>query len=303
MTNPVLQHLHTVTVRELGQIGQLIAIRKTDSVEAAIKILADNKILSVPVLDKKAVIGVLDIVDVVYFLHKVAPDQKSLSANELQSLEIAGRAIAMEEVGEIINASGKDPYVPIDEHNKVSLVVDLFAQGIHRAPIADSAGEIIGTISQSDIIKYLSTKLHEGEMKHLGAKSVKELGLAEKKVITTNIHDSILIAIENIVENAASCVGVIDSQGKLVGNLSASDFKGLYREEFPSFLLNIGDYLEKHSPASLNPICCTESTTLLQVIEEMRENNIHHLYVIDDFKPVSIISATDILKSVRDFVL
>ena|SRR3990167_1811188 len=103
MTNPVLQHLHTLPVRELGQIGQLISIRKTDSVEAAIKTLADNKILSVPVLDSKAVIGVLDIVDVVYFLHKVAPDQKSLSANELQTLEIAGRAIAMEEVGEIIS--------------------------------------------------------------------------------------------------------------------------------------------------------------------------------------------------------
>jgi 5'-AMP-activated protein kinase regulatory gamma subunit len=302
MSNPVYQHLHNISVKEIAQTG-LVSIKSSDSVENAIRILADHKILSVPVMENNSVIGVLDIVDVVHFLRKIAPDQQSIEENQLLSLEIAGRALALEAVKEIINASGRDPYVPIDEHNKLSMAVNLFAQGIHRVPVSNSTGAIVGTLSQTDIISYLRTHIVEGELKHVGNKTMQELGLHNKPVVTVNIHDSILAAIEVIVDKSTSGVGVINSHGKLVGNLSASDFKGLYREQFPSFLLNIGDYLEKHSPNSLNPICCTANTTLTQVINEMTENHIHHLYVIDDFKPASIISATDVMKSIRDFVL
>lgn len=302
MSNPVYQHLHNVVVKDIAQAG-LVSIKSTDSVEAAIKILADNKILSVPVIDKNTVIGVLDIVDVVHFVNKVAPDEQSLKENELLSLEVAGRALALESVSAIINASGKDPYVPIDEHNKVSMAVNLFAGGIHRVPVANSTGAIVGTLSQTDVVKYLHAHLVEGELKHVGNKTVKELGLSNKTVVTVNIHDCVLAAIEVIVDRSTSGVGVIDSTGKLAGNLSASDCKGLYKEQFPSFLLPVGDYLEKHSPGSLNPICATENTTLIEVINEMVDNHIHHLYVIEDFKPVGIISATDIMKSIRDFVL
>ena len=183
------------------------------------------------------------------------------------------------------------------------MAVNLFAEGIHRVPVANSTGGIIGTLSQTDIIKYLHAHLVEGELKHVGNKTVKELGLSNKTVVTVNIHDCVLAALEVIVDRSVSGVGVIDSNGKLAGNLSASDFKALYKEQFPSFLLPVGDFLEKHSPASLNPICGTENTTLIEVINEMVENHIHHLYVIEDFKPVGIISATDVMKSLRDFVL
>ena len=158
-------------------------------------------------------------------------------------------------------------------------------------------------LSQTDVEKYLHAHLVEGELKHVGKKTVKELGLSNKTVVTVNIHDCVLAAIEVIVDRSISCVGVTDSAGKLAGNLSASDCKGLYKEQFPSFLLPVGDYLEKHSPGSLNPICATENTTLIEVINEMIDNHIHHLYVIEDFKPIGIISATDIMKSIRDFVL
>merc|ERR1712169_147769 len=47
--------------------------------------------------------GLLDMIDIAYFISKVSPDDISLNENMLRSLEIAGRAIALEEVGAILN--------------------------------------------------------------------------------------------------------------------------------------------------------------------------------------------------------
>jgi CBS-domain-containing membrane protein len=107
MANPVYRHLHSLAVSDIIKPGPVITLKTTDWVEKAIKILSENKILSVPVIDgskdKIGCVGLVDILDIVHYIDKVAPEDDALNSDTLKSLEVAGRAIAMEEVGWIIS--------------------------------------------------------------------------------------------------------------------------------------------------------------------------------------------------------
>jgi CBS domain-containing protein len=122
--------------------------------------MAEHKLTSLPVVDtknKNKCLGMVDTLDVASYVLLVAPDATQLKENELKSLEIAGRAMALETVRSILStckpfmnffgsdldliqfffldASGRDPYVPIIENEACTFVINLFARGLHRVPI------------------------------------------------------------------------------------------------------------------------------------------------------------------------
>lgn len=309
MANPVYSYLHTLKVSDIVNPGPVITLKTTDWVEKAIKVLSEHKILSVPVIDERnklGCVGLVDILDIVHYIEKVAPEDEALSENELKSLEVAGRAISMEEVGWIINASGKDPYIPVYFDSPITMALNLFADGIHRVLLFDQEGgdaKVLGAVAQMDIIRHLASKIKEGDMQHVANLPITKLGLADKPVFTVNVHDTVLAAVKLIVEHKVSGLGVLSGTGRLVGNFSASDCKGIYQDSFPSFLLHVGEFLDRHSPESLKPICCTPDATLGQVISELADSNVHHLFIVDvhdDFKLHSLVSATDIMRLIRD---
>lgn len=92
-----------------------------------------------------------------------------------------------------------------------------------------------------------------------------------------------------------SAVALVNAEGKLTGNFSATDLKGLYDETMPSLLDTAQDYLEKFSPSSLKPTCIRAETTVADAVKTMVEDKVHRLWVIDaDFKPVGVVSMTDL---------
>jgi CBS domain-containing protein len=185
MSNPLHNYFHAKTVAEIATTGDVVTVKTSQTVEHAIRMMSDNKILSVPVLDEDGkCCGVLDYLDVVAFVLSVAPDQLSLQANELRSLEIAGRAMAFQEVKEIIGMSGRDPYIPVYQTEPASHPVDLFAGGLHRAPVLDAEDKVLGTISQSSIVRELAANLHMGDLKETGAKTLADLGLGQVQPVT-----------------------------------------------------------------------------------------------------------------------
>jgi CBS domain-containing protein len=68
--------------------------------------MAEHKLTSLPVVDTKdnnKCLGMVDTLDVATFVLSVAPDATQLKENELKSLEIAGRAMALEAVRLILS--------------------------------------------------------------------------------------------------------------------------------------------------------------------------------------------------------
>jgi CBS domain-containing protein len=250
-----------------------------------------------------AVLGYVDMLDIVSFIVKVSPDEWCISHDCLRSLDIAGRAIALETISEIINASGRDPYVPVYENDPVTEAINHFARGIHRIVVVDRNGIVKHSLSQSDLAKLLSEELKKSPSKHISEKSIKDLGLGSYTPLTISETDTVLNALKKINENSVSALAIVHKSGKLGGNFSATDLVGLYRNHLPDLLIPLNDYLAKYSEKSLSPITIRSETTLLEAVQVMAESHIHRVWVIDDdFQPIGVLSLTDVARFIQTYV-
>lgn len=305
-SNPVWDLLHSTPLETLCVKEKVTCLKDTQTIEEAVKHLGDTKILSAPVVDSKGqCIGVLDVLDIVTFVLSVAPDPSSIARDKLQSLEISGRAMAFEQIKNIIDASGRDPYVPVYAHNPASQAVAYFAKGVHRIPLVDDKNEVTHTVSQSDVNRFLAKNLHMGKPKVMGDLTAKEVGLGVgQNLVSVKKSETVLVALNKIKTAGVSALAVVDDNNKLIGNFSASDLKGMFKEQFPSFLLTVEEYLQKHSPNSLSPVCVRTDTKFADVVKELADNKIHRLWVLgNEFEAAGVISLTNVMAVAQNFRL
>ncbi len=105
--NPSYELLHKTTIKDiLATSKPVVTLSADDTVEAAVKKLSTNSIQSAPVIDKKnggEILGIVDMLDLVAYVVSVAPEGSKLTANDLQTMQIAGRAMALEPLGNVIS--------------------------------------------------------------------------------------------------------------------------------------------------------------------------------------------------------
>jgi len=277
-----------------------VTVKTTDSVEDVVSVLKKHSILSAPVLDEtSSCIGVVDMLDIVRFIVAASPQESELKKDELGSLNVAGRAISLVPIKSVVNASGKDAPVMIFKDSPASMLADLFAKGVHRAILFSKDKEVAHVVSQSDVNRFVSENLKRGALKEIGQKSLKALGYNTVKIETVSTDATVIEALQKMQKQGVSALAVIDTQsGRLVGNFSASDCRGLYKESFPHLLDTVQDFLKTHSPKSLQTIVGVPETSLIDVSAELVEKKLHHMWVVEEFKPTGIISLTDIMRIV-----
>lgn len=304
MKNPIFEFLHNLKVRDLvsNQQHHIVFAYGDDTIESAINIMAKNNVLSVPVVDRanSTCLGLVDMLDIVSFVISVAPDPLSLKENELRSCEIAGRAMALRSLKDVVDFSGRDTYVPIFEGTPVTMTLDFFAKGIHRVPI-HGEGTIHYMVSQADVVKVIFENIKHGDLKAMGEKTMDQLFLGQETPISVKRHSTVLKALHSL-KGGISAIAIVEEDGKLAGNFSASNLQGLFLEHFPHFLNTVEDFLNEHSPNSFQPICCRRDSTLETVLSEMVNSGVHRLWVVnDDYHPVGVVTMTDVLRCVSNF--
>jgi CBS domain-containing protein len=89
--------------------------------------------------------------------------------------------------------------------------------------VANENGQIVNVISQSDVIRFLVPTMDQYVT--LFDKTAEELGLGLLPPITIRDTEPTIKALQIIGRNRISALAVVDENGKLVGNLSASDLK------------------------------------------------------------------------------
>jgi 5'-AMP-activated protein kinase regulatory gamma subunit len=300
--NAAWKALHSVTLDSLASRHTVVSLLDNQTVEDAVKTLSENRILSAPVKNHKTgeVIGLLDMLDLVSFVLKVAPTPADMKTDPA-ALDTAARALALEQVGNVVNASGRDPLVPVFDHDPATHALDLFAKRVHRVVVYNAQNEFTGIVSQSTIVHFMADKLHVGELKNLGEKTLQELGLGGEVPTTVKTTDSVLRTIHLLEHNAVSAAALVEKDGKLAGNFSASVLRGLYADKWPSFLERVDEFLQRHSPDSLVPLCVYRSATFQTAVQELTKNKVHQIYVIDnDYKPVGILTLTDVIRVFKD---
>lgn len=102
--NPLYDLLHSAKVSDVVTQRTIISLDSEDTVENAVKKLAQNHIQSAPVVNDKTkeVLGMVDMLDIVAFILSVLPTGHQLHANDLKRMEIAGRAMALESLKNVV---------------------------------------------------------------------------------------------------------------------------------------------------------------------------------------------------------
>jgi len=109
---------------------------------------------------------------------------------------------------------------------------------------------------------------------------------------------AVVLALSVIANRRVSAVPVLSVDGKLVGNFSASDLRGIGSEDYPNLLRPIKEYLSQHNFKSLFPITCSASETLENVLCKMVATKVHRVWVVDSEKRLlGVVSITDVMRA------
>jgi len=126
-------------------------------------------------------------------------------------------------------------------------------------------------------------------------KTLKELSLESGPVLSVLKGKPLIEAFSNIVETKFTGLAIIDDEGKLINNISASDLKGVTKETFWKLELPIEKILGDRE--KLPPLTCKSSDTLADIIQRVSDCRVHRIYVVDSSNhPTNVITLTTILR-------
>lgn len=219
----------------------------------------------------------------------------------------------------LADKSGRDPCAPIEIDNHLSYLVDVLAAGIHRVPLTNKDGKVVNIVSQSDVVRRLFEEASKGKLKHLpimyvtakaivshySENSLPNTGLGcQRRAGLVLIEDTTPVkdVMKTMIEKGITGIGVVDAAGYFVGNFSAQDLAGLYKESLPDFSITVKQFLELYSPKSLcHSQVLRSDCNLGDVLSVMVNKGYHRVWLLDENKPTGLVSLTDIMVYIRDF--
>jgi len=183
---------------------------------------------------------------------------------------------------------------------------------IHRVAIF-SEKTITSIVSQSDVIRFVDA--HAEELGEALSHTIQHIGLYDPKSGVETISSQMLAleAFDHMFSKNLSSLGIVDEEGKLVGNLSVSDLQGLHANYMAAAatlalrileFLKIKTYLQKTAPVEINEslpelraIAVRKEITLRELLALISKKRVHRAYVIDaTSKPIGVITLTDIIR-------
>jgi CBS domain-containing protein len=143
----------------------------------------------------------------------------------------------------------------------------------------------VGTLTRRDIIRSLRNyKMRKREFESIIVNEV-----MRTPVITLFEDDSITDAARKMVSNNIKGLPVVDRKGKLVGIITKTDFTRYFSENFQ------GRFKVKEIAQRKDGIPVIHSShTAFHAMDIMEETSTDRIIVIDDSKPIGIITETDL---------
>jgi len=182
---------------------------------------------------------------------------------------------------------------PVSEDLSIaSLISNYFKWRVHQVPVL-SEKKITGYVTQFDVTAYLANNLNS--LGIIANKTLKELGLDVGPVLAISKGKPLIEAFSHIVENKFHGLAIIDEKGQIVNNISASDAKGLTKENFWNLNLPIEKVLDLQN--KLPPVTCKPDITLGQLLQKLADYKVHRIFVVNEQnQPTNVITLTTLMR-------
>jgi len=275
---------------------KLTCIDSMDTVLEALQVLKQGNIVSAPVWDKErsTFLGFIDVLDIICLIFdKMTVDDILNEKGSVQS------KISSMQIKEAANISESNPWCPVYIGKPLLSVMDMFSSGgqLYRVPIADEQGKVVSIISQSKVVEFLNDII-----KQFGNAAERSVGecFSPKFVASIHFDDLVINAFLKITETGLHGLAVIDDDGVLVGNISASDMKSVIIDNLCAGLKEPVSVVMKRSAETFErpfrAMYCFTTDTLQQVLQIFTTEQIHRLYIVDaEKKLLGVISLGDII--------
>lgn len=288
----------------------LVLVNSNQPIERALSRINTHNIHSLPVVDanngsKGSVMGVIDILDIISAL------SESWETNTTRSQRVQ---MLFTPISELL--SDQKPHPPthvMSIHTTLHDAIKLMAtHRIHRVLIVERPLDkiviqqakpedvVLGLLTQSDIIRFAAENLMWIKREPLFQKTLRQVSLGQRKPIIVQ-PDIIAYQAFKEIHNKEGREGValVDNDGKLIANISASNIKGMTRANIQLLYRPLTDFLARDRKRGWwqLPVTTTLDTTLENVLLQFVGAKVHRMYIVDDDgKPVGEVSISDIVR-------
>jgi CBS domain-containing protein len=276
------------------------------TVQEVLEVLELYHISSLPVRNVSTgkCAGFIDSLDILGYLISVCTPSVEAGAT-LTDLDKAFEKFCTKGISELCDFSKRNPFVPIPINQNLYYMLENIKRyatiAVHRVPIVsldEQDPKIMALVSQSDIAAYLAK--HISVLGPRGQLPVRDHFRAFTKVVSVPPHSKALDAFALMWSKGLGGVAVIDSQKRLVANLSATDLECLFRKQFFRLFMPVVDYIKAvyadKKEIMTPPLSVTPETTLETLILKFAGTRVHRLYVVDGSGVLcGVITLTDLM--------
>jgi len=269
-------------------------VNATQPIRVAMKLLEEKKVRSLPVYDSlgKTYLGSVNVLDIVGFIASQAPKEDTFKNKWKELFD--------KSVKELLDFYKTEPFLPMFENYSLKLAVKALSGMVHAIPISHSkTGLLSNILSQSDVNKFID---QNGCDKFLGKEasiSAKELKLVAGADKLYKVHSDAIVSevLPILYEKKVSGVAVVNSEGKIVGNFSASDLAKLNLENFAGIYGPVFKFLQLEKQELS---CLPAHAKLSEFVHLLATRKVHRVWIVDEVhKPIGLVSLTDVMRHIK----
>ena len=307
--------------------NRVLSFQSGDTAKSAFHMLSQEGFLSAPVLDGSTYLGFITTFDIMTFICNMFWGVTEAEWTTFWDKHERFNDATIADVMGTPTWRGKQNLAdPIYSNNSTFHAVEALALGkAHRTVILNNrwSKKVENVFTQSMFLSELRQRLHLISPM-LKNKPVSDMTKPFQIVQSINQNDKAINAFNKMKTMNVNGLAIVDDEGVLKGTISTRDIRGIGNggTTFSKLFLSVSefkDYVREKFPLApkmhypqgklpMTALYVTPSNTFVDVVNKMRDGNIHRVFVCSKSSvnagapvPDKVITQSDILQTVLDF--
>eukprot|EP00301_Raphidiophrys_heterophryoidea_P007039 c1277_g1_i1.p1 GENE.c1277_g1_i1~~c1277_g1_i1.p1 ORF type:complete len:307 (-),score=63.61 c1277_g1_i1:228-1109(-) len=284
------QLIHNAKLSDIKSITPTIcSLSPSMKIADAHQFMVSHNIISAPVTEDGRIRDVVELLDIcVYTLGALALLDGQKHANPQQ------RDVFNDTLEQLLVTKTRTTHQVLPISSTVADVMRALVT-THRVVVVDERGEINDIITQSDFAKYFAR--HASSLGSLGHQSLRTVLITSsvvlKSVESVTTHTTSAEAFKKLAQLGVQGLGVVDDQGRIVAEASASRMKffGNSDELLSGLNAPINDYVK-----SFDVLRVDSNIQFGQLLHDIVQKKTHRAFIVDDQgKPTDVFTLSDLM--------
>lgn len=275
----------------------VIMAKTNESVATVFRRLIDNGILAMPLYDDATsrYIAFVDVFDVLAYIVEVIGVPIDTNEEWLMRNDFVSTPCTV-----LPNRSMRNPWSVIHEEASVQTAINAMSEtGLARLAVTDSQGNLVSMLTQTRLVRYLSNRI--SEMGPISKFPLRQFGLGKSPVVSIKDTEPAINAFLKIYQFNIGGVAVLDTDGRVIGNISITDLKdmGYSLDMFRKMFIPALEFINRKIEGADIPkvVWVTKDSEIQEVFHLFRTHWIHRVYLVDKNtkRPIDVVSASDLI--------